>query len=155
MSDEGHRKLADAAGRAALFPARAAARAWRGSIEEVIDDVLSSPEIARVLDQALAGPLPEEFARSLVRHRVLERIVAELAESGELERLVTAASGTPRHSISPTGCWRATRRNALCTTSPRAPNFETQSRARRPGLPRKWPSASVHPPYGSTIAPSE
>jgi uncharacterized RDD family membrane protein YckC len=79
-----------------LFPARAAARAWRGSIEEVIDDVLSSPEIARVLDQALAGPLPEEFARSLVRHRVLERIVAELAESGELERLVTAALGNPK-----------------------------------------------------------
>ena len=96
MSDEGHRKLADAAGRAALFPARAAARAWRGSIEEVIDDVLSSPEIARMLDQALAGPLPEEFARSLVRHRVLERIVAELAESGELERLVTAALGNPK-----------------------------------------------------------
>ena len=96
MSDEGHRKLADAAGRAALFPARAAARAWRGSIEEVIDDVLSSPEIARVLDQALAGPLPEEFARSLVRHRVLDRIVAELAESGELERLVTAALGNPK-----------------------------------------------------------
>jgi uncharacterized RDD family membrane protein YckC len=96
MSDESHRRLADAAGRAAFFPARAAARAWRGSIEEVIDEVLSSPEIARVVDRALAGPLPEELARSLVRHRVLERIVAELAESGELERLVTAALGNPK-----------------------------------------------------------
>ncbi|HEX7310786.1 MAG TPA: RDD family protein [Gaiellaceae bacterium] len=96
MSDEGHRRLADAAGRAAFFPARAAARAWRGSIEEVIDEVLSSPEIARVIDSALAGPLPEEIARSLVRHRVLERIVAELAESGELERLVIAALGNPK-----------------------------------------------------------
>ena len=96
MSDEGHRRLADAAGRAAFFPARAAARAWRGSIEEVIDEVLSSPEIARVIDRALAGPLPEELARSLVRHRVLERIVTELAESGELERLVTAALGNPK-----------------------------------------------------------
>ena len=96
MSDEGHRRLADAAGRAAFFPARAAARAWRGSIEEVIDEVLSSPEIARVVDRALAGPLPEELARSLVRHRVLERIVTELAESGELERLVTAALGNPK-----------------------------------------------------------
>jgi uncharacterized RDD family membrane protein YckC len=96
VSDEGHRKLSDAAGRAALFPARAAARAWRGSIEEIMDEVMSSPEIARLVDRALAGPLPEEFARSLVRHRVIERIVAELVESGELERLVTAALGNPK-----------------------------------------------------------
>lgn len=61
-----------------------------------MDDVLSAPEIARVVDRALAGQLPEEFARSLVRHGVLERVVAELAESGELERLVTAALGSPR-----------------------------------------------------------
>jgi hypothetical protein len=66
--------LADAAGRVAFFPARAVARAWRGSLEKVVDEVLSAPEIARVLDRALAGSLPEEFARSLVRHRVLERI---------------------------------------------------------------------------------
>jgi uncharacterized RDD family membrane protein YckC len=88
--------LADAAGRAAFFPARAVARAWRGPIEEAVDEVLSAPEIARVLDRALAGSLPEELARSLVRHRVLERIVTELAASGELERLVTAALGSPR-----------------------------------------------------------
>jgi uncharacterized RDD family membrane protein YckC len=83
--------LADAAGRAAFFPARAAARAWRGSLEEAADEVLSAPEIARVVDRALAGTLPEEIARSLVRHRVLERIAAELAASGELERLATEA----------------------------------------------------------------
>src|SRR5438045_1354689 len=83
--------LADTAGRAALYPARMAARAWRGRLESAADDVLSAPEIARVLDNALAGSLPEELARSLVRHRVLERIVAELAASGELERLVKQA----------------------------------------------------------------
>lgn len=88
--------LADAAGRAAFFPARAAARAWRGPLEEAVDEVLSAPEITRVLDRALAGSLPEEIARSLVRHRVLERIGAELAKSGELERLVTAALATPQ-----------------------------------------------------------
>jgi uncharacterized RDD family membrane protein YckC len=86
--------LADAAGRAAFFPARAAARAWRGSLEEAADEVLSAPELARVVDRALAGGLPEEIARSIVRHRVLERIVAELAASGELERLVTVALGS-------------------------------------------------------------
>ena len=88
--------LADVAGRAAFFPARAVARAWRAPIEEAVDEVLSAPEIARVLDRALAGSLPEELARSLARNRVLERIVAELAASGELERLVTAALGSPR-----------------------------------------------------------
>ena len=94
--DEQRSGLANAAGRAAFFPARAAAKAWRGSIEEAVDEVLSTPELARVIDRALAGPLPEEFARSLVRHRVVERIVAELAQSGELERLVTAALASPR-----------------------------------------------------------
>jgi uncharacterized RDD family membrane protein YckC len=94
--DEQRPKLAGAAGRAAFYPARAAARAWRGPIEEAVDEVLSAPEVARVLDRALAGSLPEELARSLVRHRVLERIVAELAASGELERLVTAALASPQ-----------------------------------------------------------
>ncbi len=94
--DEGRPGLAGAAGRAAFFPARAAARAWRGPIEEAVDEVLSAPEVARILDRSLAGSLPEELARSLVRHRVLERIVAELAASGELERLVTAALASPR-----------------------------------------------------------
>ncbi len=94
--DEPRSGLADAAGRAALFPARAAARVWRGPLEEAVDEVLSAPEIARVLDRALAGSLPEEIARSLVRHRVLERIADELAKSGELERLVTAALATPK-----------------------------------------------------------
>ncbi len=86
--------LADTAGRVAFFPARAAARVWRGPLEEAADEVLSAPEIVRVLDRAFAGSLPEEIARSLVRHRVVERIAAELAASGELERLVTSALAT-------------------------------------------------------------
>jgi uncharacterized RDD family membrane protein YckC len=95
--DDEHRSgLADAAGRAAFFPARAAARVWRGRLEEAAEDVLSAPEIARVVDRLLAGPLPEEVARSLVRHRVVERVVAELAASGELERLVKQALASER-----------------------------------------------------------
>ena len=95
--DDDHRSaFTDAAGRVAFYPARAAARAWRGPLEEAVDEVLSAPEIARVLDRALAGSLPEEIARSLVRHRVLERIAAELAASGELERLVNAALASPQ-----------------------------------------------------------
>jgi uncharacterized RDD family membrane protein YckC len=94
--DERLSDLADAVGRAAFFPARAAARAWRDQLEEAVDEVLSAPEIARVIDRALAGPLPEEIARSVVRHRVLDRIVAELAASGELERLLTEALASKR-----------------------------------------------------------
>lgn len=94
--DERLSDLADAVGRAAFFPARAAARAWRDQLEGAVDEVLSAPEIARVIDRALAGPLPEEIARSVIRHRVLDRIVAELAASGELERLLTQALGSPK-----------------------------------------------------------
>ena len=145
--------LGDAAGRAAFFPARAAARAWRGPLEEAVDEVLSAPEIARVIDRALAGSLPEEFARSLVRHRVLERIVAELAASGELERLVTAALASPKRSNSPTGCSQATRRNALCATSPRAPSYGTRSPADE-GLAEEVVGGVRAPPRGSTTGPS-
>jgi uncharacterized RDD family membrane protein YckC len=88
--------LADSAGRAAFYPARVAARAWRGRIESAADDVLSAPEIARILDRALAGPLPEELAQSLVRHNVLERVVRELAGTGELERLIEKSLASPR-----------------------------------------------------------
>ena len=88
--------IADSAGRAAFYPGRLAARAWRGRIESAADDVLGAPELARVLDRALAGPLPEEFARSLVRHRVVERVARELAESGELQRMIEESLASPR-----------------------------------------------------------
>jgi uncharacterized RDD family membrane protein YckC len=96
-SDDQQRSgLAGAAGRAAFFPARTAARAWRDEFESAVDEVLSAPEIARLIDGALAGPLPEEIARSIVRHRVIDRVVAELASSGELDRLLNAALASPR-----------------------------------------------------------
>jgi uncharacterized RDD family membrane protein YckC len=88
--------IADSAGRAAFYPARAAARAWRGRLESAADDMLAAPEMARVLDRALAGPLPEELAQSLVRHQVIERVVRELAASGELERMIERALASPQ-----------------------------------------------------------
>jgi uncharacterized RDD family membrane protein YckC len=78
-----------------LFPARVAARAGRGRIESAADDVLEAPETARILDQALAGSLPEKLGESLVRHHVLERVGAQLAESGELDRVVRQALDSP------------------------------------------------------------
>jgi uncharacterized RDD family membrane protein YckC len=87
--------LGHAAKRAALYPARVFARASRGSLESAADEVLEAPETARVLDQALAGALPEKLAQSIVRHHVLERIAAQLAERGELDRLVKQALESP------------------------------------------------------------
>jgi uncharacterized RDD family membrane protein YckC len=88
--------IADSAGRAAFYPARFAAKAWRGRIESAAEDVVSAPEIARIVDRALAGPLPEEIARSLVRNRVFERVVRELAASGDLERLIQESLDSPQ-----------------------------------------------------------
>ena len=87
--------VADALGGAAVNSARFAARAWRGRLETAFEELLSTPEVGRVLDRALSGPLPEEVTRSLVRHRVAERVVHELAASGELERLVDKALASP------------------------------------------------------------
>jgi uncharacterized RDD family membrane protein YckC len=87
--------VADAIGGAAVYSARVAARAWRGRLETAVEELLSTPEVGRVLDRALSGPLPEELARSLVRHNVPERVVRELAASGELERLIDTALASP------------------------------------------------------------
>jgi uncharacterized RDD family membrane protein YckC len=88
--------IADSAGRAAFYPARIAARAWRGRIESAAEDVVGAPELARIVDSALAGPLPEEIAHSIVRHRVIERVVRELAATGELERLIQESLGSAK-----------------------------------------------------------
>ncbi len=81
---------------AAMYPARAAARAWRGPLETAAEDVISSPEVGRILDRALAGTLPEDFARSLARHNVIERVVQQLVEMGEFDRLLGRALDSPR-----------------------------------------------------------
>src|SRR5215475_5507906 len=83
--------VGDAIGGATVFPARIAARVLRGPLETAVEDLLSAPEIGRILDNALSGPLPEELAHSLTRHRVVDRVVRKLAASGELERLIEAA----------------------------------------------------------------
>jgi uncharacterized RDD family membrane protein YckC len=88
--------VADAIGEATVFPARIAARVLRGPLETAVEDLLSAPEIGRILDRALSGPLPEELARSLSRHQVVERVVRKLAVDGELERLLDAALASPR-----------------------------------------------------------
>jgi uncharacterized RDD family membrane protein YckC len=58
--------------RMAMRPARAAARSGRTAL---------TGEAERAIDGVLAGPLPEAVARSLVEHRVVERVLAEWLEA--------------------------------------------------------------------------
>lgn len=88
--DEHRSGLAAAAGRLAFFPARVAARASRDQLGAAADDVIV-PEIARLIDNALASSLPEDVTRSLVKHRVLQRVIDELEASGALDRAVDDA----------------------------------------------------------------
>jgi uncharacterized RDD family membrane protein YckC len=84
--DERRSGLGPSAVRLAFYPARAALRASR----DELDDVLV-PELVRLIDRALAGPLPEEIVRSAVKHDVIERVAAELVASGALDKAVKQA----------------------------------------------------------------
>lgn len=108
-------RAGSAVGRAALGPARVLSRApgvssavsktsgrlaaegsdaladGRRGLEAAAGDLLSTPEVERTVDKALAGSLPDAVARSLVEHRVIERVVAEVVSSPEFDRAVTAA----------------------------------------------------------------
>src|SRR4249919_673677 len=85
--------------RLVLAPARMVARSPRvgGAVRSGVDSVAESAggvletEVERAVDGVLAGPLPEAVARSLVEHRVVERVVSEVLASGELERMVASA----------------------------------------------------------------
>jgi uncharacterized RDD family membrane protein YckC len=93
---KGRSGVGDAIGGAAVHSARVVARAWRGPLETAAEEFLSSPEVAQIVDRALAGPLPEQVAHSIVRHRVVERMAQELAESGQLDQLIRQALDSPR-----------------------------------------------------------
>jgi uncharacterized RDD family membrane protein YckC len=83
--------VAGAAGRAAAFPARAAASVCRDRLEEAAEAMLAAPGALRAVDRVLAGPVPEEVVRAAVRHRVLERMLSQLAAEGALDELVSGA----------------------------------------------------------------
>jgi uncharacterized RDD family membrane protein YckC len=60
-------------------------------LEAVAGEVLASPELGRAVDQALASPLPETVARSLVEQHVVRRVVEQVLASTDLEAAVEAA----------------------------------------------------------------
>jgi uncharacterized RDD family membrane protein YckC len=67
--------------RAALGPARAVARSGRSALTD---------EVERAVDAMLAGPLPEAVARSIVQHRVLERVVNAVDLDKEIARALSS-----------------------------------------------------------------
>jgi uncharacterized RDD family membrane protein YckC len=55
----------------------------RRRLESVAGEVLATPETRQVVDGVFAGALPELVARSLIEHRVVERVVDEALASPE------------------------------------------------------------------------
>ena len=91
-------RIRDASGRLVSVPVRAAARfASRRAMRSGMEGMTASAggrlesEVERATDVVLAGRFPEAVARSLVEHRVVERVMAQMADSGELDRMVSAA----------------------------------------------------------------
>ncbi len=84
-----------AASRVALYPARAAMRASRTRIESSVESVLTGPELTRILDAVLAGPLPEELAHILVERKVLERVATTMAAEIQVDELVDQLLARP------------------------------------------------------------
>jgi uncharacterized RDD family membrane protein YckC len=68
----------------------------RRRLESAAEGVLSAPEAEHVVDGVLAGALPEAVARSLIEHRVVERLVAEVLTTVELDREVVSARESER-----------------------------------------------------------
>jgi hypothetical protein len=83
------------AARLALVPARIASQApLVGAPLRRAADLLETEgrvQLEAAVDAVLAGPLAEQVASSLARHRVIERMAAEIAAHADVERAVTAA----------------------------------------------------------------
>ena len=79
-------RLSSGVGRLGVGAGRFVLRPTRGVAGDVLEPVA---ELA--VDRALAGPLPEAVARSLVEHRVIERVVREVMASADFEAAVDAA----------------------------------------------------------------
>jgi hypothetical protein len=114
----GVQALADVA-RAALVPVRVAARApltgpvirrlagdltlqgqlirmrLRDRIVELGEQLLDAPEVEIAIDRALEGPLTDTVTRAIVRHRVVERMAAQVVASTDVERVVIETLNSP------------------------------------------------------------
>jgi uncharacterized RDD family membrane protein YckC len=82
-------RIRDASGRLVSAPVRAVRSGMEGMTATAGERLES--EVERAADVVLAGPFPEALARLLVERRVVERVVAQMVESGELDRTLSTA----------------------------------------------------------------
>src|SRR5579862_9332454 len=73
-------------GRLGLGAGRLVMRPTRAVAGEMFEPVAEA-----AVDRALAGPLPEAIARSLVEHHVIERVVREVLASADFDAAVDEA----------------------------------------------------------------
>lgn len=62
----------------------------RSDLEGRVEALLCAPEVERAVDRVIAGTLPDAIVRSLVEHRVIERLAAELATEIEVDAIAAA-----------------------------------------------------------------
>jgi uncharacterized RDD family membrane protein YckC len=82
-------RIRDASGRFVSKPMRVVRSGMEGMTATAGERLES--EVERAADVVLAGPFPEALARLLVERRVVDRVVAQMVESGELDRMLSAA----------------------------------------------------------------
>jgi hypothetical protein len=87
--------IAAGAARLAFAPARLAARApvIGGPLRRAgaLLEAEGHAQVEAIVDAVLAGPLAEQVAYSLARHRVIERMAAEIAATADIDLAVGAA----------------------------------------------------------------
>jgi len=77
--------------RMATSPARFATRWVRRGVGTAAEQMVGTPEAARVIEAAAASPLPEQIARSMSTHHVFERVADQVVADGELEAAMARA----------------------------------------------------------------
>ena len=77
--------------RLATSPARFATRWVRRGVGTAAEQMVGTPEAARVIEAAAASPLPEQIARSMSTHHVFERVADQVVADGELEAAMVRA----------------------------------------------------------------
>ncbi len=107
--DEQRSGFADAAGRAAFFPARAAARAWRRPLEDAVDEVCLHPR-----------SLASSTGRSRVRYRRSSRVRSSAAACSNASPPNSPPAESWSASLQP--LWPRRRRSSSLTKCSRATN---------------------------------